>query len=168
MIDTKNFPLYIASPLGFSEAGKEFYYNKFLPIIKEEGFPIIDPWRLTPQREINEVLTIPYGPLRKQAWRLLDFKIGARNAEGIDRAKGIVAILDGIDIDSGTSSEIGYGCAQNKKIIGYRGDFRLSSENDGTFVNLQVEYFIRRNGGKIITSINELKPALREIFLNLK
>jgi nucleoside 2-deoxyribosyltransferase len=168
MINAKDFPLYIASPLGFSEAGREFYYNKFLPPIREEGFPIIDPWELTSQEEINEMFKIPYGPLRKEAWRILDFKMGERNAKGLDRAKGIVAILDGADVDSGTASEIGYGASQEKKIIGYRGDFRLSSENDGTFVNLQVEYFIRRNGGKVITSIKELKPALREVFLNIK
>lgn len=166
MINAKDFPLYIASPFGFSEAGRYFYYDKFLPIITKEGFQIIDPWELTSQEEIDEVLRHPYGLLRKEAWKLLDFKMGERNAIGIERAKGIVAILDGIDVDSGTAGEIGYGSAQGKKILGYKGDFRLTSENEGTLVNLQVEYFIKRNGGKIITSLDELIPALREVFLN--
>jgi len=38
---------------------------------------------------------------------------------------------------------IGFAFAKGKPIIGYRGDLRLSGDNDGAIVNLQVEYFIR-------------------------
>lgn len=69
-------------------------------------------------------------------------------------------MLDGNDVDSGTAAEIGYGSALKKPIIGYRGDFRLSAENEGGIVNLQVEYFIYLNNGEIVTDIEALKIAL--------
>ena len=39
-------------------------------------------------------------------------------------------------------------------------DFRLAADNDGSIVNLQVEYFIRQSGGQIITRIADLAGAL--------
>ena len=75
----------------------------------------------------------------------------------------ILAVLDGTDVDSGTAAEIGYAFAKGKPILGYRGDFRLSADNDGSTVNLQVEYFIRQSGGDIVASIKELGPALAKI-----
>ncbi|MEH2513475.1 nucleoside 2-deoxyribosyltransferase [Nitrobacteraceae bacterium AZCC 1564] len=71
--------------------------------------------------------------------------------------------LDGVDVDSGTAAEIGYGFARGKRIIGYRGDFRLSADNEGSIVNLQVEYFIRASGGTIISTIDELPKALKKL-----
>ena len=69
-------------------------------------------------------------------------------------------MLDGVDVDSGTAAEIGYGFAKGKKIVGYRGDLRLSSDNEGAIVNLQVEYFIRASGGTIINRLVDLPDAL--------
>ena len=42
-----------------------------------------------------------------------------------------MAVLDGTDVDSGTAAEIGYAFARGKLIVGYRGDFRLSADNEG-------------------------------------
>lgn len=50
-----------------------------------------------------------------------------------------------------------------RPIIGYRGDFRLSADNPGSIVNLQVEYFIALNGIEIrpiSTSLTELEEVL--------
>jgi hypothetical protein len=63
-------------------------------------------------------------------------------------------VLDGVDVDSGTAAEIGSGFAKGKKIIGYRGDFSLSADNEGSIVNLQVEYFIEASGGAIVTRLH--------------
>ena len=79
----------------------------------------------------------------------------------------MLAILDGTDVDSGTASEIGYAFALGKKILGYRGDFRLTGDNPGSTVNLQVEYFIRKSGGRIVRSVEELADALVGCFLRL-
>ena len=62
----------------------------------------------------------------------------------------MLAVLDGTDVDSGTASEIGYAYAKGKPMVGYRGDFRLSSDNEGGVVNLQVQYFILTSGGSIV------------------
>ena len=70
-------------------------------------------------------------------------------------------MLDGVDVDSGTAAEIGYAFARGKLIVGYRGDFRLSADNEGSVVNLQVEYFIRESGGTIVGRYEDLESHLR-------
>jgi nucleoside 2-deoxyribosyltransferase len=72
-------------------------------------------------------------------------------------------VLDGTDVDSGSAAEVGYAFAKGKPILGYRGDFRLSADNEGSMVNLQVEYFIRQSGGDIITQIADLEKSLKKI-----
>jgi len=155
--------LYLASPLGFSEAGRYFMYDILIPAIQEVGFGIIDPWKLTSDNLIQTALNAEN---KKEAWKTINPIIGENNAKGIEQSNGLVAILDGVDVDSGTASEIGFAFAKEKKILGYRGDFRLSADNEGSTVNLQVEYFIRRSGGNIITKTDELKQELLNIFGN--
>lgn len=48
--------------------------------------------------------------------------------------------------------------------MGYRGDFRLSADNERAMVNLKVEYFVRESGGTIITDVDRLQEALKTIF----
>lgn len=151
---------YLAGPLGFSEAGMEFYKTIFKPAIVKIGFEILDPWELTSSELINSVQNLPYGQERKDKWSDVNFVIGNNNAEAIKKCDFIIAVLDGPDVDSGTAAEIGYGSALGKPTIGYRGDYRLSKENDGGTVNLQVEYFIHQNGGEIVTSLSSLEIAL--------
>jgi nucleoside 2-deoxyribosyltransferase len=98
---------------------------------------------------------MPYGPARRDAWRNLNVEIGSSNRAAIDSSDAVLAILDGVDVDSGTACEIGYAFAKEKPILGYRGDFRLSADNEGATVNLQVEYFIRQSGGDIVTTLSE-------------
>lgn len=155
--------IYVASPLGFSETGRDYYNKTLLPKLKNLGHKVLDPWRLTDQRKIDAVLAMPYGPKKRDKWRQLNIEIGANNQAAIDRCDAIFAVLDGVDVDSGTASEIGYAFARGRPIIGYRGDFRLSADNEGSTVNLQVEYFIYRSGGEIITKLDELGQALAKI-----
>ena len=103
---------------------------------------------------------MPQGPDRRDAWRQLNEEIGANNRAAIDAAQGIVAILDGADVDSGTAAEIGYAFARGKVIVGYRGDSRVSADNEGGVINLQVEYFIRQSGGTIVNRYEDLEPSL--------
>jgi nucleoside 2-deoxyribosyltransferase len=134
--------IYLAGPLGFSEAGRNFMYGALIPELSRLGYEVIDPWKLTDQAKIASVTRLPYGDTKRNAWRELDIEIGQNNRRGIDRADKLIAILDGVDVDSGTAAEIGYAFAAGKTIIGYRGDLRLSSDNEGSIINLQVEYFI--------------------------
>ena len=161
-MDTKA-RIYMASPLGFSEAGRHFYTAVLVPFVSGLGYEILDPWVLTDSRKIEAVQKMPYGPERRDAWRQLNREIGASNRAAIDRAHGVVAVLDGVDVDSGTAAEIGYAFARGKLIVGYRGDFRLSADNEGSTVNLQVEFFIRESGGTIVERYEDLDAALRPL-----
>lgn len=152
--------VYIASPLGFSEIGRIFYYEKLIPMLQGSGFMVIDPWTITPAHKLHSVDSMEYGAGKRDAWKELNDEIAGNNTRSIDNSDMILAILDGADIDSGTAAEIGYGFAKGKRIVGYRGDFRLTGDNEGAMVNLQVEHFIRRSGGEIVTDYNEIPRAL--------
>jgi len=143
--------IYMAGPLGFSEAGRHFYNAVLLPYVKSLGYEVLDPWALTDPRKIEAVERLPYGSERREAWRRLNREMAASNRAAIDQAQAVVAVLDGTDVDSGTAAEIGYAFASGKLIVGYRGDFRLSADNEGSTVNLQVEFFIHESGGAIVS-----------------
>ena len=155
--------IYMAGPLGFSEAGRHFYHGVLLPFVSGLGNEVIDPWTLTDPRKIEAVERMAYGPERREAWRTLNREIARNNTAGIDRADGVVAVLDGTDVDSGTAAEIGYAFARGKRIVGYRGDFRLSADNEGSIVNLQVEFFIRESGGIIVQRYEDLAQSLQPL-----
>jgi nucleoside 2-deoxyribosyltransferase len=155
--------IYVAGPLGFSEAGRSFHDGRVIPELIRLGHEPLDPWKLTDQGKIDPVLKMPYGEAKREAWRQLNVEIGCNNRAAIDRCDAVFACLDGVDVDSGTAAEIGYAFAKGKPIIGYRGDFRLSADNEGSIVNLQVEYFIRQSGGDIISQLSQVGPALAKI-----
>jgi len=157
--------LYVAGPLGFSEAGRAFYNGVLIPKLAARGCDILDPWTLTDGDRIEAVAGLPYGAEKREAWRKLSIEIGRSNAAAIERCDMLLAVLDGTDVDSGTAAEIGYACAPGRRIVGYRGDFRLAADNEGGIVNLQVEYFIRQSGGEIVTELAEIPGALRAVGL---
>ncbi len=158
--------LYMAGPLGFAESSKSFH-AKVMEVVKLMGGEILDPWVLTDATKIQRVLKIPLSVDAKKAWEELNDEIGANNMHAIEQATGIIAVLDGVDVDSGTATEIGYAYSRGIPILGYRGDTRLSRDNLGGNVNLQVEYFINHSGGsrgKVITKISELPSELLKIW----
>jgi nucleoside 2-deoxyribosyltransferase len=152
--------IYMAGPLGFSEAGRHFHASVLIPFVSSLGYDVLDPWALTDARKVQAVRALPYGPERRDAWRALNTEIATSNRAAIDDAQSMLAILDGPDVDSGTAAEIGYAFARGKRIVGYRGDFRLSGDNEGSTVNLQVEFFIRQSGGTIVERYEDLATAL--------
>ena len=87
---------------------------------------------------------------------------GRLNRQSIDASDALFAILDGVDVDSGTAAEIGYAFGRGKYISGLRTDFRLAGDNPGSIVNLQVEYFILESGGRIVTDIEAFVDLARE------
>ena len=99
--------IYMASPLGFSEAGRHFYGGVLIPFVRSLGFEVLDPWALADPGKIDAVKALPRGPAKRDAWRILNHEMGAANRKAIDSAAGIVAVLDGTDVDSGTATEIG-------------------------------------------------------------
>lgn len=155
--------IYLAGPYGFSEAGRAFHNDTLVPLLKQHGHTILDPWTLTDARKIEAVAALPYGQTKKDAWAELNKEIGANNTAAIDRCDLVVAVLDGVDVDSGTAAEVGYAFAKGKPVVGYRGDFRLSADNEGSTVNVQVEYFIRQSGGTITATIAGLSASVSSL-----
>ena len=160
----KRKKIYIASPLGFSEAGRFFLYEKLLPIFTKLELDVIDPWTLTSPELINRVSSMQAGEERVRAWSDLNRVIAENNAKGIMDSDGVFAVLDGPDVDSGTAAEIGYASAAGKIITAYRGDFRSAGDNEGSVVNLQVAWFIESSGGIITSSLVEAEEAIKRLF----
>lgn len=155
--------VYVASPLGFSEAGRAFLYDKIIPAVQASGCEVLDTWK-TNDPVAQPITKLPYGPEKRERFKQANKQMGANNKRLIKEADALVAVLDGVDVDSGTASEIGYAAALGKPVLGYRGDFRLAADNEGSIVNLQVEYFIRDSGGTIITQVDQLEKHLRGLL----
>jgi nucleoside 2-deoxyribosyltransferase len=144
---------YVASPLGFSEAGRSYYESTYLPALAKAVTPV-DPWALTSEAEV--ALAREEGRERE-----MSLEIGRRNAAAIRSCTLLAALLDGQEPDSGTVAEVGYGAALGLTCFGLRSDFRQAGEG-GVSVNLQVESFIVQSGGRICATLDELVGALAD------
>ena len=150
--------IFIASPLGFAESTR-----LFLPRLSETlqrlGYDPVDPWSLSAdlESELRAANALEDRAEREASLHRLALAMAERNAAHLRTSDGVLAVLDGSDVDSGTASEIGYAFGLGGKVIhGYRGDFRRAGEHDGVQVNLQVQYWIEMSGGRIIHSLNEV------------
>jgi nucleoside 2-deoxyribosyltransferase len=154
--------VYVASPLGFTPAGRSWSEEVVLPALVAAGLEPLDPWMLTPEVDtaLAAALVLADGPGRRTSLADVNRRIGEANAFLIREADGMLAVLDGTDVDSGTAAEIGFASALGKAVVGLRTDLRLAGDNDGAVVNLQVEYFIRVTGGPIVTDAAEAAGAL--------
>jgi nucleoside 2-deoxyribosyltransferase len=158
----------IVGPLGADAPDPPFVLPEHVVRVRSGTFPVDEIARvlaraLGDRARIEAVQRLPYGIEKREAWRTLNREIGATNRAAIDRAHGVIAVLDGVDVDSGTAAEVGYAFARGKLIVGYRGDFRLSADNEGSTVNLQVEFFIRESGGAIVSRYEDLEAHLRPL-----
>jgi nucleoside 2-deoxyribosyltransferase len=144
---------YVASPLGFSEAGRHWYREVYLPALRQFVEPV-DPWALISDAEVAEAAS--NGEEQRMART-----IGERNREALQSCELLVAFLDGQEVDAGTAAEVGFGAAYGLKCFGLRSDYRQSGE-PGATINLQVEAFIAMSGGRIVRSLEELLDELRK------
>ena len=142
---------YVASPLGFSAAGRLYYAKILLPALGT-AVEVVDPWALVSSEELTEAA-------RLGREHELAAEIGRRNSEAIRGSQLLVAVLDGQEIDSGTAAEVGYASAIGLTCFGLRTDLRKIGE-PGATVNLQVEAFITHSGGEIVGSVDALLEAL--------
>jgi nucleoside 2-deoxyribosyltransferase len=142
---------YVASPLGFSEAGSLYYRQVLLPALRAVVEPV-DPWSLTSPEEVEAART---GGRERE----LALEIGLRNARAIESCSLLVAHLDGQEVDAGTAAEVGFAAARGLRCFGLRSDLRQSGE-PGVSVNLQIEYFLVASGGGMCFRLPDL---LREL-----
>lgn len=148
--------VYVASPFGFSVATSGFYEDELLPAIRAGGLEPLDPWAdPLAEDELTAALALPAGEARNEALRVINRRLGAANAANIQRADAVLAVLDGVDVDSGTAAEVGFAAALGKPIVGLRLDTRQAGDNEGAVVNLQVEHFILAGSGRIVRSVPE-------------
>jgi nucleoside 2-deoxyribosyltransferase len=151
--------VYLASPLGFAESTRGFMEQ--LRQRLSAHLEVVNPWDDTHfAEELRRAPSIENREQRLALWRRINAGIGAANEASIRACDGVVAVLDGVDVDSGTAAEIGFAYALGKWIAGLRTDFRLSGENEAAVVNLQVRHFIDASGGTVVTTVDELEAVV--------
>lgn len=151
--------IYLASPLGFAESTRHFMEHLIERI--STHVEVTNPWddkRF--EAEFAKIAELDSRSEAQAALAAINTELGRANAESIRNAAGVVAILDGVDVDSGTAAEIGYAYALGKRCYGLRTDFRLAGDNPGSIVNLQVQYFIEASGGSVQTTVEGLLGEL--------
>lgn len=152
--------IYLASPLGFAASTHGFMAELVASL--REVIKVLNPW--DDQRfaeEFRLLASVDSVSARNRRLAEINAELGRKNTELIDASDGLFAVLDGVDVDSGTAAEIGYAFAKGKRVCGLRTDFRLSGDNHGSIVNLQVQYFIERSGGKVVTSARHFVELAR-------
>ena len=148
--------VYVASPLGFAESSRG-YLGRVLAALREHGLECLDPWDDAGgkiEAELARADAVEGRADRVAALAAVDEAIGRRNMEMLERARGVFAVLDGVDVDSGTAAEIGFAAARGLPVVGLRTDWRRTGDNDGATVNLQVEFFIRVNSGAVFRELD--------------
>lgn len=120
----RKMKVYLAGPL-FSHAELE-YNRKLRDLLLKKDFSVFLP------QEDAEDKTEEHEKQNQEC-------IFKKCVGGVDGSDLIVAVLDGVDVDSGTAWEIGYAYAKGKPVIGLRTDFRDLSDG---IVNLMVEMAI--------------------------
>lgn len=132
--------IYLAAPL-FSEAERDFN-EKVARKLREAGF---DVW--LPQ----ESLFIGEGTLEEKKL------IYEADITALKKCDVVVAVLDGVDVDSGVAFEIGFAAALGKPVMGLKTDHRTFSRFED--INLILEIPLRAT----CKTINEVIEALKKL-----
>jgi nucleoside 2-deoxyribosyltransferase len=151
--------LYLASPLGFADSTKAFLVE-LNTLLQSSGHAVFDPWSQLPHEALESAKRETDYPMRLNKFRQANAHIAGRNEEAIRSCEVVLAVLDGVDVDSGTASEIGFGYGVRKTVYGLRTDRRQTGDNEGAIVNLQVEHWITASGGEIYLSLENLRERL--------
>ena len=144
--------VYLASPLGFA-ASTKLYMDELEQVLVGTGIDVINPWKSDFGAAFQRANAIADYAERVAALARVNTEIARKNEESIRAADVVFAVLDGVDVDSGTASEMGFAYALGKRIHGLRTDTRLIGDNAGSVVNLQVQYWIEASGGKLVRTL---------------
>ena len=148
--------VYLAGPSGFTESGRRWHAEVLRPAVEAAGFVALDPWEAGAD-VFEHALTLQDGPERLAALAQANQEAARRNVDLIHNAAAVLALLDGVDVDSGTAAEIGYAAALGTPVVGLRTDLRLAGDNAATTVNLQVEFFLAAVCTDVESAIAELR-----------
>jgi nucleoside 2-deoxyribosyltransferase len=135
--------VYLAGPLGFSPITKAWHDGTLVPAVRAAGFEPLDPWA-DPDAEAQFAAAdaVADREARRAAFAAVNARLAAANEAMLRRADAVLAVLDGVDVDSGTAAEIGFAAALGIPCVGLRTDVRQAGDNEGTTVNLQVEHWL--------------------------
>jgi nucleoside 2-deoxyribosyltransferase len=130
--------IFLAAPL-FSEAERNFNF-KATGVLRSEGFEV---WLAQEHRFIQG--------------SSIDEKksIFEEDLDALKKSDLILALLDGVDVDSGVAFEMGFAHALKKQIVGLKTDHRVFSRLES--VNLMIE-----------APLTELCKSLDEVLRFLK
>jgi nucleoside 2-deoxyribosyltransferase len=138
--------VYIASPLGFSAAGRLFL-EQVEAHVRSLGHDVISPWD-DPEVAAATARGADHGELVQL--------IGSRNVDRITAVDAVLACLDGMEPDSGTAAEVGYAAALGKPVFGLRTDWRPCGDFPGLPLNAQLLYFLESSGGRLYSAIGDV------------
>lgn len=153
---------YLASPLGFATSTEA--YMAELKVALGTIVAVDNPWDFGGPElgaTFASAHALPGHDERRDALHTINMAIAAKNEAAIRGCDLVVAVLDGVDVDSGTASEIGFAAGLGKVSFGLRTDSRLAGDNLGSRVNLQVEYWIEAGGGQVVGDLDALLAAVR-------
>jgi nucleoside 2-deoxyribosyltransferase len=137
--NTESNTIYISGPL-FTE-GERYLLEEIEKICQKAGFNTYLPHRDTGMFDRK-------GGSSKN--------IFLKDIETISEAALMISVLNGKDIDSGTSWEIGYCFAMGTPVIGYMNDSRLFDPEN------QINPMIFHALEKLVTSLSSLEETLAE------
>ena len=86
--------------------------------------------------------------------------------DGLKSCDGIVAILDGTQVDDGTSWEIGFGYSRRYTIFGLRTDFRNAGDTKNSMMNAMIEescYGIYRDIDALVADLTEYVNLFKRV-----
>jgi len=129
--------IYIAGPL--HTEGERILLEKIDVICKELGFETYLPHR------DGQLLAKDRSNLKQ---------IFERDCEGVDKCSIVIAVLNGFDVDSGTSWEMGCAFSKEKPIIGYINHILISDPQK------QLNPMILGSLNHLAGSLDELKQIL--------
>ena len=156
--------LYLASPLGFAESTRH-YLDCVREHLTKLGFLVYDPWisseNLKAVRNMSHAEDVRDSGRRIALLSEANKVIGENNERAIRDSDVVLAILDGVDVDSGTASEIGFAAAIDLPVFGLRTDIRRTGENEASIVNPQVQWWIEHSGGTIATKLENVFDLLK-------
>jgi len=138
-LDPKKPRIYLAGPL-YNE-GERWYLEKLDQLCRDLGFETYLPHR--------------DGGLCPSSGDGGDFFFKA-DREELDRVDLVLAVLNGVGVDAGTSWEIGYAFAHSCRVIGLIDDTRI--DNPKANINLMIFHSV-----EICESISALESKLRLI-----
>lgn len=151
--------IYLASPLGFAASTRAFMAELVASL--GASYDVHNPWDTPEGKEAMGAAQAETDPVRqRELLATANHAIAAANERAIRACDWVVAVLDGVDVDSGTASEMGFAYALGKQVHGLRTDTRLTGDNAAAGVNLQVRYWINASGGVYATNVDELRAAL--------